>query len=268
MKYNITLNQPLMIKHNLNVTQWCILDIISIAPTWCEAISKDGNIYFWIARQKISEELKALDLKPDSIYRIMKKLVDLGFLEYVKLGKKDLVRLSKKGKSLFLCTMSEMNPNYYVGNESENNSDLNPTYTTTNINNNTSNNKNKQKDLLTDYKKDNPFANDEIFKHVEDFINYRKEIGKPLKTLAPIKSFIKELTNLMQTNMISWDYSIRQMKEREWQTVKQDWILNIKNSKQSTSNKTTQQKSNDYIDRYMTERNARNNKDEGIVYEQ
>ena len=127
MKYNITINQPKMIENDLNITQWCILDVISVAPTWSEPITKDGQIYFWIARQKIAEELKGLDLKPDTIYRNIKKLVELGFLEYVKLGKKDLIRLSAKGKKLFISTMSDMNPN----NEPKN-SDMNPTYNYTN----------------------------------------------------------------------------------------------------------------------------------------
>lgn len=127
MKYNITINQHKMIEHDLNITQWCVLDVISVAPTWSEPITKDGQIYFWIARQKIAEELRGLDLKPDTIYRNIKKLVELGFLDYEKLGKKDLIRLSLKGKNLFTATMSDMNPN-----NDTNNSDMNPTYNTTN----------------------------------------------------------------------------------------------------------------------------------------
>lgn len=127
MKYNITINQPKMIEYNLNMTQWCILDVISVAPTWSEPITKDGEIYFWIARQKIAEELRGLDLKPDTIYRNIVKLTELGFLDYTKLGKKDLIRLSIKGKNLFTSPMSDMNPNNTV-----NNSDMNPTYNTTN----------------------------------------------------------------------------------------------------------------------------------------
>lgn len=131
MKYNITINQPLMIENNLNISQWCILDIISIAPTWCDAIIKDKEVYYWIARQKIAEELKALDLKPDTIYRYIKQLAELGFIEHIKDGKKDLIRLSRKGKNIFVA-MSEKNPNYYVGKKSDNNSEKNPTYNNTN----------------------------------------------------------------------------------------------------------------------------------------
>lgn len=123
-----------MQEHSLNVNQWCILDIVSVAPTWCEIIMFRETPYFWISRTKILEELKALDLKEDTIYRHLKTLKELGFIEYEKDHKKDLIKLTELGKSLFVN--SEINPNYYVGNKSENNSEINPTYN--NTNNNTS----------------------------------------------------------------------------------------------------------------------------------
>jgi len=132
MKFNITLNLLKMQEHNLNVNQWCILDIISVAPTWCEIIMYRETPYFWISRTKILEELKALDLKEDTIYRHLKTLKELGFIEYEKDHKKDLIVLTELGKSLFIN--SEINPNYYVGNKSENNSEINPTYNNTNNN--------------------------------------------------------------------------------------------------------------------------------------
>ena len=132
MKYNINLNLLKMQEHNLNVNQWCILDIISVAPTWCEIIMFRETPYFWISRTKILEELKALDLKEDTIYRHLKTLKELGFIEYEKDHKKDLIKLTELGKSLFIN--SEINPNYYVGNKSENNSEINPTYNNTNNN--------------------------------------------------------------------------------------------------------------------------------------
>ena len=121
-----------MQEHSLNVNQWCILDIISVAPTWCEIIMYRETPYFWISRTKILEELKALDLKEDTIYRHLKTLKELGFIEYEKDHKKDLIVLTELGKSLFIN--SEINPNYYVGNKSENNSEINPTYNNTNNN--------------------------------------------------------------------------------------------------------------------------------------
>lgn len=132
MKYSINLNLLKMQEHNLNVNQWCILDIISVAPTWCEIVMFKETPYFWISRTKILEELKALDLKEDTIYRHLKSLKELGFIEYEKDYKKDLIILTELGKSLFIN--SEINPNYYVGNKSEKNSEINPTYNNTNNN--------------------------------------------------------------------------------------------------------------------------------------
>ena len=134
MKYNINLNLLKMQEHNLNVNQWCILDIISVAPIWCEIVIFRETSYFWISRTKILEELKALDLKEDTIYRHLKSLKELGFIEYEKDHKKDLIILTELGKSLFIN--SEINPTK-LGNKSENNSEINPTYKDTRIYKNT-----------------------------------------------------------------------------------------------------------------------------------
>lgn len=139
MKYNINLNLLKMQEHGLNVNQWCILDIISTASTWCEIFTYRENHYYWISKNKICEELKALDLKTDTIYRHLKLLSELGFIDYVKDGKKDLVILTDLGKSLFFQNdNSEINPTK-LGNKSELNSEINPTYNNTNIHNKTKN---------------------------------------------------------------------------------------------------------------------------------
>jgi DNA-binding MarR family transcriptional regulator len=137
MKYNINLNLLKMQEHGLNVNQWCILDIISTASTWCEIFTYRENHYYWISKNKICEELKALDLKTDTIYRHLKLLSELGFIDYVKDGKKDLVILTDLGKSLFFKN-SEINPTK-LGNKSELNSEINPTDNNTNIYNKTKN---------------------------------------------------------------------------------------------------------------------------------
>lgn len=219
MKYNISLNQPKMIEFNLSVNQWCILDVISVAPAWCDPVLKDNEVYYWMARQKIAEELKSLNLKPDTIYRHVKNLVSLNFLEYEKSGKKDLIRLSKKGKKLF-STMSEMNPNPYVGNESENTmSEMNPTY------NNTSNIKGFS--LLSSFKKEYLYTgkikanvDDEV---LLDFISYRKQIKSTILTTKPIALFLNALVECKNYGYEE-DEAIDIMKSREWKTLKLDWL--------------------------------------------
>ncbi len=109
MTYNININQEKLLEHQLNITQWMVLSVIANAPTWTDTIIKDNEVYFWTARQLISKELPILELKNDTVYRVLKKLALLGFIDYEKQGKKDCTRLTKQGKNLFTSTMSDSN---------------------------------------------------------------------------------------------------------------------------------------------------------------
>lgn len=137
MKFTITVNQKqakdLGIK---SINQAIILGFISEAHSWAEPLVLEGEVYYWASRSVISSELELLDLKADTIYRHLKSLVSLGLIDYIKINKKDCVRLTKKGKTYYVGNESEkeqnsdLNPTK-LGNESENNSDLNPTYQNT-----------------------------------------------------------------------------------------------------------------------------------------
>lgn len=168
-----------MEEHNLNVNQWCILDIISVAPSWCEIVMYRENPYFWISRKKILEELKALDLKEDTIYRHLKTLKELGFIDYEKDQKKDLIKLTDLGKSLFIS--SEINPTK-LGNKSEKNSEINPTYNNTNIINNTKDNK-------SDFELPIYITKERW----EEWVKFRRQLKKPLTDLS-IQKQIKFLS--------------------------------------------------------------------------
>jgi DNA-binding PadR family transcriptional regulator len=147
MKHSIHVNQKQAIELGLtNVNQAHILDLLTGASTWATPEIVDGQVYYWVSRQRISSELPLLHLKADTIYRHLKSLSEIGLIEYIKKGKKDCMRLTKKGRSYYVGNRSELamsetnpsdeesseiDPNHYVGNESENNSDLNPTDPTT-----------------------------------------------------------------------------------------------------------------------------------------
>lgn len=59
---------------------------------------------------------------------------------------------------------------------------------------------------------------------IADFVRYRTEIKKPLKTERPLKIFIQELIKIKDAG-----YDIKQsieiMKNCEWQTLNIDWIV-------------------------------------------
>lgn len=120
MKYDILLKQQAMIDHDLNVTQFAVLDLIAGASTWADGIIINHEVYYWASRTMIVDELKALDLKPDTVYRILKQLVRNGLIDFRKKGKQDCVRLTPKAKAIFRKAGQKERENPYVGKKSEN----------------------------------------------------------------------------------------------------------------------------------------------------
>ena len=153
MKYILCINQPKALDLGINsVNQAHIFDLLTSAASWASPIIIQNNVFYWVSRQTIGAELALLKLKPDTVYRHLKSLQKTGLINYKKVGKKDCIQITEKGKKYLTkkenSTMSEINPNHYVGNKSERlqnseinpnklgfisekNSDLNPTYPST-----------------------------------------------------------------------------------------------------------------------------------------
>ena len=133
MKYSICIDQRRCVELGIkNANQAAILSLMSEVHAWAEPVIIDGEVFYWTARQKIAEELPLFEMKPDTVYRHLKALEQMGLIEYKKHGKKDVTRLTKKGKSAYVGNESELSKNSEInppklGNESEKNSDLNPT---------------------------------------------------------------------------------------------------------------------------------------------
>lgn len=133
MKYNLHINQKQAIELGIkNFNQAHIFDLISMCSVWAKPITVDDKVYYWVARQVIIKELPLMDIKADTAYRHLKALSELGLIEHIKSGVKDLVMLTDLGKTYHSDTMSEINPSK-VGNKSGSNSEINPTYHTTKI---------------------------------------------------------------------------------------------------------------------------------------
>ena len=112
MRYSLYINQPVALDLGMeNTTEAILFDYLIIAPTWADDIILDGKVYYWVARNKICEAHPLLDLKPDTVYRYLKKLRDKGLIEYKKDGKKDCIRITRLGKKYVTKSMSEKNPN-------------------------------------------------------------------------------------------------------------------------------------------------------------
>ena len=138
MKYTLSINQPQAIELGISsANQALIFDLLTSAATWAKPEIIGNDVFYWVARQTIANELELLKLKPDTIYRHLKSLAKIGLINYKKVGKKDCIQITKKGQKYLIkdknSTMSEINPSK-LGNISEKNSEINPTYPTTNSN--------------------------------------------------------------------------------------------------------------------------------------
>ncbi len=148
MKYSLYIHQVKAIDLGIkNINQGLIFDFLTSASTWAETEIVNNEVYYWVSRQKICKELALLNMKPDTVYRHLKSLDLIGVIEYIKVGKKDCIRVTKKGKTYLLKDddfpyvgnkseldeNSEINPDK-LGNRSEKDSEINPTYNTTSIN--------------------------------------------------------------------------------------------------------------------------------------
>ena len=137
MKYSLYINQKQAIDLGIsNINQAHIFDLLTGMAAWAEPVVIDGVIFYWAARQVIARDLALLNMKPDTVYRHLKSLQDLGLINYTKDGKKDCVKITDKGKTYYVGNRSELAQDPEIdptklGNRSEKHSDLNPTYPTT-----------------------------------------------------------------------------------------------------------------------------------------
>ncbi len=123
MKYTITIDQRRSVEWGLNLSDASVFALYTLAPTWATHEVIDGEVFYFVSRTKVAEELPILAGKVDSkgpkadtIYRINKKLHELGVIIYRRINKKDCIQLTELGKQW----NSEINPS--------NNSEINPTY--------------------------------------------------------------------------------------------------------------------------------------------
>lgn len=132
MRYTILINAVKCQEWDLTLSQGALFDLLNQAHTWAKHIDVNGELFFWVSRNMIINEIPLAYSKPDTVYRAFKTLSDKGLIVHAKRGQKDLVRLTEKGKE-WNAKNSEINPN--VGNKSEippkakqKKSEINPTF--------------------------------------------------------------------------------------------------------------------------------------------
>lgn len=273
MRFSTTLNNQKCMEWELNATQGVLIALLYEANAWANEEIIDDKTYYFVSRNLILKELPMFFEKADTVYRNLKVLAEKGIIEYIKHKGMDLIRLTEKGKSWnFIESNSEKSPNFdnnseknpsEFGKKSENNSEKNPTYKDTNIqkdiskNNKEKNKKEKSKNEIQEFinnlSEDNEYK-ELLFKYVE----YRKNIKKPIKTVLPIKKIVKDFHNWFVL-----DEAINIAMEKEWTGLEPEWIEKHKKSKvfnNNNENKIAESKDTSHLkvdDDYMEQMKAR-----------
>ena len=272
MRFSTYLNNAKCMEWKINATQGILFALLYEAPAWAKEEIIENRTYYFVSRNLILEELPMFFEKSDTVYRNLKVLAEKGIIEYIKHKGMDLIRLTEKGKSWnFIENNSEKNPNFdsnsekfpsKFGKKSENNSEKNPTYKDTNIqkdinkNNKEKNKKEKSKNEVETYINDLKL-NDDYKQLLFRYVEYRKSIKKPIKTIVPIQKILKDFSD-----WFSLDEAINIAMEKEWQGLEPEWIAKYKQSKTSNNygNKISESKDTSHLkvdDNYLEQMKER-----------
>ena len=122
MRFSTYLNNAKCMEWKINAQQGILFALLYEAPAWAKEEIIENKTYYFVSRNLILEELRMFFEKSDTVYRNLKVLQEKGLIEYIKQGKKDLIRITIKGK-----TWNEFKENNSEKNSSsEQNSEKNP----------------------------------------------------------------------------------------------------------------------------------------------
>ena len=149
MRFITTINNKKCLEWEISGTQGALMALLYEANAWAKEIIVDNKVYYFVSKNLILRELPLYYEKVDTVYRHLKVLAQKGIIEYIKQDKKDLIRITEKGKEWnFLKSekSSEINPSKIknseinptkLGNKSEKSSEINPTNKDTILNQDT-----------------------------------------------------------------------------------------------------------------------------------
>lgn len=117
-------------------------------------------------------------------------------------------------------------------------------------------NKNDCSKLVEEYKSKYE-TNEKLLEILEDFIAYRKQIKKPLKTIQGLRGFVKNI-KAVQDSGFNLSEAIKTMKENEWNTIKPEYLKNTQQPKNYTQPQSKVQKNLNALDEFYGNSNNEN----------
>ena len=195
MRFSTYLNNAKCMEWQINATQGILFSLLYEAPAWAKEEIIENKTYYFVSRNLILDELPMFFEKSDTVYRNLKALQEKGLIEYIKQGKKDLIRITAKGKTWneFKDNNSEKNPPF------EENSEKNPNNLGKKSEKESKNSEKNPTNNNTIYNYNNTNILNNIYSSVIDYLNKKTErTGKEkysstsTKTQKLIKARLRE----------------------------------------------------------------------------
>ena len=195
MRFSTYLNNAKCMEWKINAQQGILFALLYEAPAWAKEEIIENKTYYFVSRNLILEELPMFFEKSDTVYRNLKVLQEKGLIEYIKQGKKDLIRITAKGKTWneFKDNNSEKSPS------SEQNSEKNPNNLGKKSEKEPKNSEKNPTNNNTIYNYNNTNILNNIYSSVIDYLNEKTErTGKEkysstsTKTQKLIKARLRE----------------------------------------------------------------------------
>lgn len=234
MKYTSTINNVKCVEWDLTLSQAFLVELLVFSAAWAQRETVDGIDYYWVSRNKVLDEIPNAFKTADTVYRALIELNEKGVIEYKKLGRKDIFRLTDKGKEwIFEPSLSdeklgkksdfnqnsEKNPSK-LGNKSELNSEINPTDKDTSTNKDTTN---KESNSTKKKKVEKPTdVSNQVW---SDFLELRKTKKAPLSVTAWNQAK-KQVDQAMDKTGHSLEQVMTEWVLAGWTGFKCEWYLN------------------------------------------
>ena len=98
MQFSIYINQMRSLEWGLNLSQSALFAFLYEAQSWAEQIIIDGDTYYWVAKEKVIEELPILTDKPNTIRKLLVDIERLELISRAVRNNKPVFRVTEKGK--------------------------------------------------------------------------------------------------------------------------------------------------------------------------
>lgn len=99
MRKWITIDLERIQEWNLEKSEILLFPYLYALPSWSEQLILSGGVWFRISRTKICSDLPCVSTKPDTVYRILKRLEEKELIILMKAGGEEYIQLTEKAQS-------------------------------------------------------------------------------------------------------------------------------------------------------------------------